>query len=152
MAFQPIINNNFAGVSFSPAWGNGDVPVTAPYTFDALPNPMTQQYITGTLLAEGSTPDKMVIYDSTVVSPAQKFKAVFFDELAPNPIPTGISANCAIQGRPTTLFLYSILIGANLGHVDIDALIAAGYANVVYQYRNNVQIKYVQFKGLGVGS
>lgn len=151
MAFQPIINNNYAGTSFNPAWGYGDVPVTSPYTFDALPNPNTQEYITGTLLAQGSTPANMVIYDSTAI-PAQKFKAVFFDELAPNPIPDGISANCAINGRPSTLFLYSILIGANGGHTDIDALITAGHANVVYRYANNVEIKCVQFKGLGVGS
>lgn len=151
MAQQPIINQNFAGVDFNANIIYGDAPVTQQYLLDALPDPETQVYQPGTLLAEGSDGAHMVIYDSTDI--AQLFKGVFFDELYnPDMVAQELFVNVAINDRPSTLWRYDSLIGANGGTTDIDALITAGYANVVNRPEGNQIIKLVQFKGMGVGA
>jgi hypothetical protein len=154
MAFFPIVNQDFASLAFSPTWGYGDVPVTMQFQLDNLPIPSTQTYAIGTLLGQSAaTPGNLCIYDYTLQD-TQPFKAVFFDETAPVEV-AGVQfgfINCAINDRPSTLWLYSIINGANSGTADIDNLVTLGWASIVYQYENGNAIKLVQFKGMGTGA
>lgn len=156
MAFYPSVNQNYASTSFGPTWGYGDVPVVMQSLIDDLPDAdLPQTYQVGTLLAKGSDAAHFVIYDATNQS-THPFKAVFFDEsaVAVDQI-TGVQpgfVNCAINMRPSTLFLYSVLNGAQGGTTDIDYLVTNGYADIVNQYENGVLIKLVQFKGMGTGA
>ncbi len=153
MAFYPIVDQNYAGLQFSPTWGYGDVPVTMQFQLNDLPDPETMVYQVGTLLGQGSNGAHLVIYDKDDQA-THPFKGIFFDELAAETV-DGVQpgfVNCAINMRPSTLFLYSILNGANGGTVDIDYLVTNGYASIVYQYENGVQIKLVEFRGMGTGA
>lgn len=151
MAYYPKDDPNFASLTFAPALIYGDTPVLMQFQLDLLPVTADNTYGGGTLLAQGSDPAHLVIYDSTA-TPAQNFKGIFYDETAtPEDIVEGF-VDVAVNDRLSTMWLYDALVGANAGTVDIDALIAAGVANVIYQYENGKQIKLVQFKGMGVGA
>lgn len=149
---NPIINQTYAGLSYFPIVLRGDNPVIQSWQLAPLPDPETQVYQNGTLLAVSSTPGELVIYDSTITDPHQTFAGIFFDNLSsPGAIASGF-VDVAINDRPTTQWLYSTLIGANSGTTDVDALIAAGLLYSWEDQENNVSTTLVKIIRLGATS
>lgn len=162
MQLYPIINNNYAAVTFGIANSiKGTPPIVESCQIDLTKQLNVSLYIVGTLMAKTTTYDttgRIQMFDSTAES-ANPFAGVFFDEVASASGFVPISGNItsgffeiAQSSQVDTLFYYPALTGFNSGTTDIDFLITNGYASKVVIMEGGVPVVWVRFNQMIVGA
>lgn len=162
MQLYPIINNNYAGITFGITNSiKGSPPIVESCQLDLTKQLNTTLYVVGTLMAKTTTYDttgRLQMFDSTafVTNP---FAGVFFDEVAGTSAFVPVTGNITsgffaiAQSSPVdTLFSYPALTGFNAGTTDIDYLITNGYAAKVVILENGVPTIWVKFNSMIVGA
>jgi hypothetical protein len=163
MRLDPVINNNFANITFGIA---NSIKGTRPQRINAcrinlLKQPLITDYNVGTLMAKATdydTTGNLQIFDHTIAS-TNPFAGVFFDEaFSSSSFASTIVTNVTdgtfeiAQGpAPDTEFYYAALTGFNAGTADIDALITAGIASKVVIVEGSVAVPWVIFNEMVVG-
>jgi hypothetical protein len=164
MKLYPVINNNYANITFGIANSiRGSKPsVIESCRINLLKQPDITKYNVLTLMAKTSdydTTGNVQIFDQSIAS-SRPFAGVFFDEaFSESSFVSTITANVTdgffqiAQGSaPDTLFNYASLTGFNSGTTDIDALITAGIASKVIIVEGSVAVAWVKFNQMIVGA
>lgn len=163
MKLYPVINNNYANITFGIA---NSIKGTPPQRINACRIELTKQplitdYNVGTLMAKATdydTTGNLQIFDHTIAS-SNPFAGVFFDEAFSSSafattIVSGVTDGTfriAQGSAPDTEFYYAALTGFNGGTADIDALITAGIASKVVIVEGSVAVPWVIFNEMVVG-